>query len=188
MKNSSYTVIVGSQNPVKINAVRQAFRQIFAPADVEVSGADAPSLVSEQPMSAAETRLGAVNRVKHCQQHFAADYYVAIEGGVDLNDDGPHTFAYVVIADQQQHAVGRSATLPLPMQVYRALQQGAELGPLMDSMFNTTNIKQKGGAIGLLTAGVATRESNYTQAVVLALAPFLHPELFNQFDQQNIAD
>jgi non-canonical (house-cleaning) NTP pyrophosphatase len=40
------------------------------------------------------------------------------------------------------------------------------------------NIKQQGGAIGLVTNGHATRESAYTQAMVLAMAPFLHPELY----------
>jgi non-canonical (house-cleaning) NTP pyrophosphatase len=74
--------------------------------------------------------------------------------------------------------VFRSAILPLPKSVYRALEQGEELGTVMDQLFNTENIKQKGGAIGLLTNGRATRESNYTHALTLALAPFLHPELY----------
>jgi non-canonical (house-cleaning) NTP pyrophosphatase len=48
----------------------------------------------------------------------------------------------------------------------------------MDRLFNTDNIKQKGGAIGLLTKGLATRESVYRQATLLALAPFVNPELY----------
>jgi non-canonical (house-cleaning) NTP pyrophosphatase len=50
----------------------------------------------------------------------------------------------------------------------------------MDELFNTENIKQKGGAIGLLTNHLATRESSYTQALLLAMAPFNHPELYNK--------
>ena len=63
--------------------------------------------------------------------------------------------------------------------MYQALLAGEELGHVMDRLFNTNNIKQKGGAIGLLTNGHETRESNYTQALILAMAPFIHPELFD---------
>ncbi|KXI29686.1 inosine/xanthosine triphosphatase [Paraglaciecola hydrolytica] len=180
MNNAPLKLVVASLNPVKVNAAKQAFTQVFAINDVACVTVDAPSGVAEQPMSAEATRLGAINRLKYCQQYYQADYYVAIEGGVDMTQDGPVTFAYVVIANNQHMSIGRSATLPLPLKVYRALQQGAELGPLMDSLFNTVNIKQRGGAIGLLTRGQANREGNYTQALILALAPFLHPDLYAQ--------
>jgi len=178
MSNIPVKIVVGSLNPVKVSAAKHAIKQCFELNSIECVAVNAPSGVADQPMSSEETRLGAINRVKYCQQHYQADYYLAMEGGVDESQDGPVTFAYVVIADQQLMSVGRSATLPLPPKVYRELQQGAELGPLMDSLFNTTNIKQRGGAIGLLTRGLADREGNYTQALILALARFLHPDLY----------
>jgi inosine/xanthosine triphosphatase len=178
MNKNTVKIIVGSLNPVKINAAKQAIMQFFELAKVDCIGVDAPSKVAEQPMTAGETRQGAINRVKYCQLHHDADYYVAMEGGVDQLEDGPVTFAYVVVANEKQISVGRSAMLPLPNLVYQALQQGEELGPVMDRLFNTHNVKQKGGAIGLLTRGLATREGNYTQALILTLAPFLHSELF----------
>lgn len=174
----SLKIVVGSRNPVKINASKNALSQFFKVDNIECLGIDAPSGVSEQPMSAEETRQGAINRVNYCQQHFQADYYVAIEGGVDMTIDGPVTFAYVVVKNLQHLSVGRGATLPLPNQVYQRLVAGEELGPVMDGLFNTINVKQKGGAIGLLTGGLATREGNYTQALILTLAPFLHSGLF----------
>lgn len=177
---NSLKIVVGSLNPVKINAAKNAISQFFNIADLDCWGIDAPSGVAAQPMNVEETRQGAINRVKYCQQHHQADYYVAIEGGVDDLEDGPVTFAYVIVANQQHMSVGRSATLPLPKQVFQALQGGEELGSLMDNLFNTTNVKQKGGAIGLLTGGLASREGNYTQALILSLAPFLHPTLFDE--------
>jgi inosine/xanthosine triphosphatase len=195
-------IVVGSRNPVKINAAKTAICDVFSLQVVECIGVDAPSGVAEQPMSSVETQQGALNRVKYCQQHTKADFYVAIEGGVDEftytgTDFGaatsqraaslsvqastfshPATFAYVVIADQKQISVGRSCNLPLPPKVYRALQSGQELGDVMDKLFNTQNVKQKGGAIGLLTNGLATREGVYTQAAILALAPFVNPDLY----------
>lgn len=172
-------IIVGSKNPVKINATKLAFAQLYPECEIDCQGVKAPSDVAEQPLTAAETLLGAQNRVRYCKAQIAADFYVAFEGGVDRFDYGPSTFAYVVIADHHKESVGRSAILPLPEKLYQALCDGEELGPLMDRLFNTENIKQKGGAIGLLTNGLETREGNYRQAITLAMAPFLHAELFS---------
>ncbi|MCH1929657.1 inosine/xanthosine triphosphatase [Shewanella sp. A25] len=178
MQQNTINIIVGSKNPVKVNAAKSAMEQLFPEHQIIVQGMDAPSGVSAQPMTDKETRDGAVNRVKYCQQQQEADFYFAMEGGVDLLEFGPATFAYIAIAHKEQLAIGRGALLPLPMQVYRALEAGEELGHVMDRLFNTVNIKQKGGAIGLLTHGHATRESNYTQAIILAMAPLLNPELY----------
>ena len=178
MTQSSMRIMVGSRNPVKINAVRNAFARVFDQCEIHCEGMHAPSLVDDQPMTDAETRLGAVNRVAYCREHSEADFYVAMEGGVDRFEDGAATYAYVVIANRERQSVGRSAQLPLPDSVFEALEAGEELGHVMDRLFNTENIKQKGGAIGLLTNGHESRESNYTQALILALAPFLHGERY----------
>lgn len=175
--------IVGSKNPVKLNAAQKALSLSLASPELTVEGLDVPSGVPDQPMNSAQTREGAINRVKATLSHSdefacANHWFVAIEGGVDLFDDGPATFAYVAIYHQQQWSVGRSANLPLPQSVYAALQQGDELGTVMDKLFNTHNIKQKGGAIGLLTNHLATRQGVYEIALLLAMAKFNHPALF----------
>ncbi|WP_406663933.1 inosine/xanthosine triphosphatase [Gallaecimonas sp. GXIMD1310] len=175
---TSLTIVVGSTNPVKIAAAKTALAAFFPDSSITCQGIDAPSGVPDQPMSDADTRQGALNRLHYCQQHKAADFYVAIEGGVDKLADGPATFAYVAIADAKQRSVGRSASLPLPESVYQALAAGEELGDVMDRLFGTSNIKQQCGAIGLLTGHQATRESTYILALTLAFAPFLHPDRY----------
>lgn len=180
MSKEVIRILVGSLNPVKINAVKNAFSNIFANNQIICKGIHAPSGVSEQPMTASETRLGAINRALFCKNGSNnADFYVALEGGVDLTEDGPITCAYFSIINNQQQSVGRSASLPLPLSVYDDLVAGKELGHVMDELFNTTNIKQKGGAIGLLTQNNATRESIYTQALILALSPFINADLYH---------
>ncbi|MCL1127013.1 inosine/xanthosine triphosphatase [Shewanella surugensis] len=176
--NNPINIIVGSTNPVKISAAQSTIAAFYPDANIHCKGIHAPSRVADQPMTAKDTKLGAINRVKYCQAHHCADFYFAMEGGVDLFEHGPATFAYLVIATQDTLSIGRSASLPLPFKVYQALQQGEELGHVMDRLFNTHNIKQQGGAIGLLTQGQATRESTYTQGLILAMAPLLNPELF----------
>jgi inosine/xanthosine triphosphatase len=172
---------VGSHNPVKIRAAESTLRQLDGLHALTATGCPAPSGVPDQPMTEAETRLGAVNRVAFLreQSHIEPnDWCVAIEGGVDHFIDGPATFAYVVINQDGQQAVGRSANLPLPLRFYQELQQGHELGDVMDKAFGTSNVKQKGGAIGLLTNNLATRQSVYEVAMTLALASFRYPELY----------
>lgn len=176
-------VLVGSTNPVKINAAKVAICQIFPETHIECIGIHAPSMVPDQPMTEVDTRQGAINRVTYCQEtaesgEHPAELFVAMEGGVDNFEHGPATFAYIVVATANQVSVGRSALLPLPACIYRSLGAGEELGDVMDRLFNTKNIKQQGGAIGLLTKGHATRESIYTQALILAMAPLLNPELY----------
>jgi inosine/xanthosine triphosphatase len=170
--------VVGSKNPVKIKAFENTLQRLFKDKQIHVVGVDAPSLVPDQPMTEKQTQQGALNRVEYCQKHHQADFYAAMEGGVDSFEYGAATFAYVVIANNTIRQVGRTANLPIPNSVYQALQHGEELGPLMDSLFGTSNIKQKGGAIGLLTNGAETRTSTYMQALTLAMAPFLHQARF----------
>lgn len=177
--NERITVIVGSRNPVKVNAAEATFRAAFPESEVLVEGVDARSEVHDQPMSTAETLLGAKNRVKHTQFTYPdADYYVAFEGGVDEFSYGPAAFAYVVVANKTATSVGRTADLPLPKRFFAALRRGQELGEVMDAHFKTDNIKQKGGAIGSLTNHHETRQSTYQHALMLALAPFLHSALY----------
>ena len=171
-------MVVGSKNPVKISAAQTAICEVLSLKEVECVGINAPSSVAAQPMTTEETKLGAINRIQYCQQHTQADFYVAIEGGVDQFEYGPATFAFVAIANQTQISIGRSCNLPLPPIIYQALKSGEELGDIMDRLFNTDNVKQKQGAIGLLTHGLATRESVYKQAMILAMAPFIHPDLY----------
>ena len=125
MQQNIIKIKIGSKNPVKINAAAKAMATLFPDAQIDAQGMDAPSGVADQPMTDLETRQGAINRVRYCQQQSQiqqteVDYYFAMEGGVDCFEFGPATFAYIVIGHQDQLAIGRSAILPLPMQVYRS--------------------------------------------------------------------
>jgi len=164
---------VASANPAKIKAVASAFAELFPSETLDVQGAAVPSGVANQPMTSDETLLGAMNRVAALAS-VKADYRVAIEAGLD----GDFTFAWMVIEHQGKIGKARSASLMLPPEALSQLQQGKELGDVMDAMFNQDNIKQKGGAIALLTQHKLSRSSVYHQALILAMIPFLNPDLF----------
>ncbi len=164
---------VASANPAKINAVASAFAEVFPDQALDVQGLAVPSGVADQPMSSDETLLGAMNRVAELA-NVQADYRVAIEAGLD----GDLTFAWMVIEHQGKIGKARSASLMLPPAALSHLQQGKELGDVMDLMFEQDNIKQKGGAIALLTQNRLSRSSVYHQALILAMIPFMNPDLF----------
>lgn len=168
-------VIVASLNPAKINAVESAFRAAFCDQDFEFTGVSVSSGVPDQPMDNDETLLGARNRVTNAKAKVDnADFYVGLEAGIE----GDTTFAWMVVESHSHRGESRSASLMLPPIVIEKLAQANELGDVMDDVFSTDNIKQKGGAIGLLTQNQLTRSSVYHQALILALIPFTNPKYF----------
>lgn len=172
-------VAVASANPAKINAVKTAFAHAFAGIDFDVRGVATDSGVAAQPMSSEETLQGARNRIAALQAQWSlqpADFYVAIEAGLDEG----MTFAWMLVSNGHTTGQARSASLMLPPQVVSRLAQGEELGDVMDALAGSHNIKQAGGAIGLLTADKLSRSNVYHQALILALIPFLSPQWFEQ--------
>jgi inosine/xanthosine triphosphatase len=169
------TVTIASLNPAKINAVKSAFEAAFPQQEFDFKGVSVASGVADQPMSNQETYQGASNRVHNAVQAIPnSDFYVGLEAGIEDNV----TFAWMVIESNGQRGESRSASLMLPPQVIEKLAHANELGDVMDEVFGTDNIKQKGGAIGLLTHNQLTRSSVYHQALILALIPFVNPEHF----------
>ena len=168
-------VIVASANPAKVRAVAQALQQIWPEQVIDCSGKHTASGVAAQPMTSGETLQGALNRLASLRlEEPTADYYVAIEAGMD----GDCSFAWVTIQHRGKISKTRSASLPIPPQALTAIQHGEELGDVMDRMFAQTNVKQQGGAIAMLTNHLLTRSGVYQQAIILAMIPFIKPELF----------
>ena len=57
------TIILASNNPVKIQAALQGFQRMFPGEEFTIREVSVPSGVSDQPFSDQETYRGAVNRV-----------------------------------------------------------------------------------------------------------------------------
>ncbi|POP41420.1 non-canonical purine NTP phosphatase [Superficieibacter electus] len=164
-----HNVVVATTNPAKIQAILQAFNEIFGESMCHMESAVVDSGVPEQPFGSEETRRGARNRVSNArQQHPDADFWVAIEAGIDEDS----TFSWVVIESRTLRGEARSATLPLPAVILEKVRAGAALGPVMSHYTGIDEIGRKEGAIGVFTAGKLTRSSVYHQAVILALSPF----------------
>lgn len=168
-------IVVASGNPVKLRATERAFGKRFPDIRLEVTSVSVPSGVSEQPMSDAETRHGAETRAARARQSSPdADYWVGLEGGVEAHGNALIAFAWMAVRNRAGNTgTARSVTLTLPPAIKTLMDQGMELGDANDKVFATMNSKQAGGAFGLLTDGLYTREDVYTQTLVVALTPLV---------------
>ncbi|AVL80803.1 inosine/xanthosine triphosphatase [Klebsiella oxytoca] len=169
-------VVSATTNPAKIQAILQAFNEIFGEGSCHIESVSVESGVPEQPFGSDETRAGARNRVANARlAQPTADFWVAIEAGIDEGS----TFSWVIIDNGSLRGEARSATLPLPQVILEKVQAGEALGPVMSQHTGIDEIGRKEGAIGVFTAGKLTRSSVYHQAVVLALSPF-HNAIYRQ--------
>lgn len=174
--SSHMKVAVGSANPVKVRAVKRVVTRIWP--EAIICSADVPSGVGEMPRSSRETIAGARNRAVGARLQTEADLGVGLEGGVQQHPVGLLLQGWVVIVDGNgSEGIGASARIPLPPLIAQRVLAGEELGPVMDDLLDEHNVKQKGGAIGALTAGLVPREDAFTIAVAFALSPFISPAL-----------
>jgi inosine/xanthosine triphosphatase len=172
-------VVVASTNPTKIQAVENGFQEMFPEGAFAVEGVKAPSGVPDQPIGDEETYRGAFNRLQAARQdHPTADFWVGIEGGNVETPHGMEVMAWVVVQSADRTGKARTAGFYLPPRVIELVHQGYELGHADDIVFGTSNSKQEMGSSGLLTHNVMTRVRFYRQAVILALIPFVQPELY----------
>jgi inosine/xanthosine triphosphatase len=150
-------VVVGSTNPVKLNAVKGAFARLLPSETITFESVDAPSGVAAQPYGDRETRAGATSRAAaaatmwHDTHGVVPTYTVGLEGGVEGDGEREYCMAWIVIRDARGAlGVGRTGGVQLPMAVCRHLSEGVELGVAIDRVFDDEGSKRKGGCVVVL--------------------------------------
>jgi inosine/xanthosine triphosphatase len=172
-------IIVASTNPVKITASLNGFTKMFPSGHFSVKGVPIRSGVSEQPMTEEETFQGAVNRANNAKKlNPKADYWVGLEGGVEEIGSEMKSVVWVVVLSKNEMGKAKAGSFILPPRLVKLIKGGMEMGQADDVVFGTTNTKQKSGAVGLLTNGVIDRTALYEHGVILALIPFVNPQLY----------
>ncbi len=175
-------VVVGSTNPVKVNAVKLVLERLTAN-KITVLATEVKSGVSHQPRSDSETRQGAINRaVYSLKQKPQAGWGIGLEGGVrqikysfqNKDEEDLIEVAWCAVVDKNDSlGLGGGVEFQLPPVISRKLLAGGELGPIMDQLLNDTDVKKKQGAIGTLSQNLLTRQAIYEQLVKLALVKFI---------------
>ena len=174
-------VLVGSRNPVKLEATKEAFSAYFG--TVEVTGIGVSSNVSNQPIDD-ETFAGARNRAFEMKRidearDFNAEFFVGIEGGITKLFHRWFAFGVMCIIDVTgRMGYGTSPFFELPSHISEELLKGTELGDVMDNLIGKKNTKEKQGAVGYFTNGVMDRKRYYVDGLLVALIPFLNTDLY----------
>lgn len=173
-------VAVGSRNPVKVRGVERAFK-IFYP-DVCVVAVPVKPGVPAQPIGFNQILEGARNRaqeaLKACKN---VDLGVGVEAG--MYEVGGLWFdvqATAIYDDEGYASYGFSPAFQIPECFARKLVEGiaGELEELVDEVYGTIDIGEKGGFVSLLTKGAVTREELTFYSTVMALVPRLNRGLY----------
>jgi inosine/xanthosine triphosphatase len=163
---------VGSTNPVKRSATEAA---IGSMPGRSVESVDVDSGVPEQPQGHAQTREGAVNRARAAYDAGGFDLGVGIEGGVASFDGVDATFLvmWAAVTDGDRVETASGPAIRLPDAVADRIENGAELGPVMDDRYDRDGVAEAEGAAGILTGNAVTRTDALETAVAGALGPFV---------------
>lgn len=171
-------IIVGSKNPIKIEAVERAIRKVWS--DAEIFSFEATSKVSDQPKTNKEAIEGAINRAKDCLSKNSADMAIGIESCIYENEFGVFVSAWAVAIDKNGNVgIGSGGGPILPQRIVSEIKKGRELGPIMDEIVHDKDTKKKQGTIGILTGNILKRIDSLEFPVICALSRFINPDIYN---------
>lgn len=168
-------IFVGSDNPVKINAVKQAIKDKLP--QTKVIGFSVLSGVSGQPMSDEETFAGARERAKQALSLGLAttsgqdNLGVGLEGGVFFKQDSQMwATVWAVVVDQLgREFSANGARVKVPLEIADKIKAGQEMGEVMGELVQDKEVKKKAGMIGVITKNFVDRTQEYHNLAKLAL-------------------
>lgn len=164
---------VGSTNRLKIEAVSEVFGKAFG--SVTVVPVDAKSGVPSQPFEA-QILEGATNRAKAALE--GNDFGVGMEAGIVRVAGKLCDVGYCVITDGRASSLGSQPMFELPEIFHGKLEQGTELGKIVDEFFGTENAKQAMGASGLLSKNLVNRKELLKMSISAALMPWVSRDIY----------
>lgn len=159
-------LVVGSTNPVKINAVKAHYVG-------EVIGVDVDSGVADQPWGDEETLLGAKQRARAALETSQGKIGIGLEGGVQIIEGKLYVCNWGALVDENgTEIIAGGARFPLPDNIKTKLEEGHELGPVISEYASRTDVSKKEGAIGIFTNGTVSRTDMYDHLVSLLFGQY----------------
>jgi inosine/xanthosine triphosphatase len=167
-------VNVGSENPVKIAAVREVVQR-FHPR-LTVNAVAVARTVGEQPWGK-EAEMGAEARARECLGK--GDLGVGIEAGVLEREDGLYDIQHCAIIDGTGWTTkGHGMGFRYPPAVADLVRKGMTVGDACAQLFEEGDQGSGKGAIGILTNGALDRTALTEQAVLAAMVPRIRKDLY----------
>ncbi len=180
-KGNPCLIAVGSENPVKVDAVRRVMKKLVG--RVKVVSVKVDPMIPRQPIDVEQTLKGAINRATAALRQTEATLGVGIEAGlirVPATRTGYMDVQYCAIIDKEEWlTIGCGPGFEYPPSVIRSvLEKGIEVGEVMSRIAGIENIGRKQGAIGYLTHGIMDRRRLTEIAVIMAMIPRINRELY----------
>src|SRR5256885_1240148 len=201
------TIAVGSKRGPKLSAVTGALQSFSATlahdAEFEVVGGKGEGGVSHTPTSREELMRGARQRAEALweialQQGAAWQYFVGLEGGLDVVPEGESTDemlrhpgmrqngqhrvfleSWAYVSDGARGYYGRSGSIELPEALaHDVLENGVELAVAIDRFAGAVGIRDAQGAWGVLSNNFISRQEAFRVAVIAAFAPFYNSRMY----------
>lgn len=171
--SKNITFKIGSQNKVKLEAVREILEEYPALAG-EVVGVEVPSGVPDQPLSLEETVRGAMNRARDAYRD--CDYGIGIESGimqVPATKSGYMDICACAIYDGREFHLGLSSAweFPDPKVMDLLSREGLtmEQAAVRAGLTENAKVGSAEGVISILTKGRLNRKEYTKQALRTAL-------------------
>ena len=167
-------VIVGTENPQKREAIRDAFEYYFGD-DLKVDMVSVDSEVPKQPRDS-EIIRGAENRIRNMHKLETSkkcDYLVSVEAGIMEIDNRYYNLQYVLIENTKtgKKSTGISQMLEVP-----GKHVDVAIGTSINNLFRTLFGGDSVDGVSILTRGATERGAMIRGGAVMALAGQLNGE------------
>ena len=172
-------ICVGSENEVKIKAVRNVFSKLFR--RVQIKGMKVKVNIPEQPKEK-EVIEGAMERARIALNE-GCDFGIGIEAGLFWNNLARKYFdvQYCAVLDKGgRTTLGHGSGFYYPEEVMELVKQGKTVGQSIEERYGIKDVGRKMGAIGFLSKGILDRTKLTEQAVLMAIIPRIRRELYEE--------
>ncbi len=173
---SPLVVHVGTDNPVKVRAVRRVLADVFD--RVRVKPVPVSTGVPEQPVDQ-QAAVGAMNRARAALGE--GDFGVGIEAGLlwDASVGDYLDVQYCAVVDRAGRVtLGHGPGFEYPPSVIARVKAGKTVSQAMGELTGVKEIGSKYGAIGYLTERRMDRDTLTEAAVLMAMVPRIRRDLY----------
>lgn len=170
------TVVIGTENPQKREAIREAFKVYFRE-DVNVDMINVDSEVPKQPMNDQIMR-GAENRIRNMKPLVPwgkYDFFVSVEAGIMRIGKRYYNLQYVLVENTKtgKKSTGISQMIEIPKKYVKFATQSS-----INNVFRSIFGDDKVDGISILTRDEFERKALIKAGAVMALAGQMNGDLW----------
>ena len=180
-------IIIASTRTPKVNGVKKAVAALSTLFLIDMQSiqfeiTDAPSGVSDTPVSIEELMRGARQRAQRVFQKIDNELVlsVGVEGGLFTIEENVFLQSWTCVYDGVTFHYGSSGAIELPRILAKeVVQNGVDLGIAIDEFAKQADVRSNQGTFGILSNDSITREDSFELATMCAMIPFLNKGIYS---------